>query len=404
MHPLNLSQFITRHVTGREKSLFDNDWIANRPDMRKAIDGKSVLVIGGAGSIGSEFIKALLQFHPARLFVVDISENGLTELTRDLRSAGKYNIPADYLTYPVNFGDGVFEKILRQEGPFEVVANFAAHKHVRSEKDAYSIEAMVENNVIRAKKLLDLLVENPPEKFFCVSTDKASNPVNVMGATKKLMEELILTYANEIPVTTARFANVAFSNGSLLDGFLTRLHKNQPFSAPKGIKRYFVSPEEAGQLCLLACTTGQPADIFIPKMEEAEARAFTDIAVDLLHDLGYKVDYCSTEEEARDKAAQWLPNAKYYPVYFFDTDTSGEKPMEEFFTTGEEVLWEGRYGLGVIKGKATRSIDELNVFFTELELLFQQATTDKAMVVKMLEDFLPGFQHLEKGKHLDQRM
>jgi len=266
MLDFDLNAFIAQHVTERSTSLFEADLAANHALLQSRINGRSVLVIGGAGTIGASFVRALLRFKPAKLYVVDINENGLTELTRDLRSSLGLHIPEDYKTYPINFGDKVFEKLLQKEGPFDIVANFAAHKHVRSEKDHYSIEAMIENNVMRTKRLLDLLLENPPKHFFCVSTDKAANPVNVMGASKKLMEEVLLAYAKQMPISTARFANVAFSNGSLLDGFLHRLMKRQPLSAPLDVRRYFVSPQESGELCLLACLLGEPGDIFFPKL------------------------------------------------------------------------------------------------------------------------------------------
>ena len=245
----NLSQFIKTHVTCRPESLLKADFTKYKSEMQERINGRKVLVIGGAGTIGSFYIKAILKFNIASLVVVDINENALTELVRDLRSSTDYNIPEEFITYPVNFGDRVLEKIFKTHGPFEIVANFAAHKHVRSEKDIFSIEAMIENNVLRARKLLDLLLQYPPEHFFCVSTDKAANPVNVMGASKKLMEELIMAYSDRLPIKTARFANVAFSNGSLPIGFLDRLAKNQPWSCPLGIRRFFVSPEESGELC-----------------------------------------------------------------------------------------------------------------------------------------------------------
>jgi len=248
----NLDNFISTFVTKRLQSLLEDDFLKYNTELNKRIFGKKVLVIGGAGTIGSSYIKAILRFEIAKLVVVDINENGLTELVRDLRNSTEYCIPEEFITYPVNFGDVVFEKIFRQHGPFEIVANFAAHKHVRSEKDIFSIEAMIENNVLRARKLLDLLLQFPPEHFFCVSTDKAANPVNIMGASKKLMEELIMAYSDRLPIKTARFANVAFSNGSLPLGFLERLNKRQPWSCPLGIRRFFVSPQESGELCLMA--------------------------------------------------------------------------------------------------------------------------------------------------------
>ncbi|MBS1565909.1 MAG: SDR family NAD(P)-dependent oxidoreductase, partial [Bacteroidetes bacterium] len=234
----NIEQFIGEAVTGRRESLLQKDLANNHDALTNAIQGKTALVIGGAGTIGSSFVRALIRYKPAKLVVADINENGLTELVRDCRSREDLSLPADFKSYPVSFGDKVFEKIFLKEGPFDIVANFAAHKHVRSEKDVFSIEAMIENNVLRAKRLLDLLVKYPPEHFFCVSTDKAANPVNIMGASKKLMEEVVLAYAGTLNITTARFANVAFSNGSLLAGFIDRIMRQQPLSCPSDVKRF----------------------------------------------------------------------------------------------------------------------------------------------------------------------
>ena len=345
-----------------------------------------------------------LKFKPSKLFVVDTNENGLTELTRDIRSSVGLNIPKEYKPYPINFGDPVFEKLLKKEGPFDIVANFAAHKHVRSEKDHYSIEAMIHNNVIRAKHLLDLLKAQKPERFFCVSTDKAANPVNVMGASKKLMEEVILAYAQEMPITTARFANVAFSNGSLLAGFLERLMKRQPFSGPLDVRRYFVSPEESGQLCLLACILGESGDIFFPKLREEQMITFSSIGEQLLKEIGLEPDFCATEQEAREKALQLDANSTSYPVYFFPTDTSGEKLYEEFFTEQEEVQLDKFQALGVIKGAARKSFEQVDDMFLQLNALFEQEDMDKAAIVNLMKDFIPNFEHIEKGKGLDQRM
>ncbi len=404
MHIINLQSFISRHVTERERSLFREDLDNNRAKLSERIRGRSVLVIGGAGTIGASFVRAILPYRPARLFVVDINENGLTELTRDLRSTPGLYMPKAYKTYPINFGDPVFAKILEREGPFEAVANFAAHKHVRSEKDEYSIEAMIHNNVIRARQLLELLATHPPERFFCVSTDKAANPVNVMGASKKLMEEVILAYSHDIPITTARFANVAFSNGSLLDGFLYRLMKRQPLSGPMDVRRYFVSPQESGEICLLACILGQSGEIFFPRLREEQMKRFSDIGVALLRELGYEPDYCRTEDEARQKAASLTADSSSWPVCFLPSDTSGEKLYEEFYTDEEEVDFSRFNALGVIRGQARRSPADIGPLFRELEDLFQSNRLDKKAVVSLLQEFIPNFQHIEKGKGLDQRM
>ena len=374
-----------------------------------------MLVIGGAGSIGSSYIKAILKFNIKKLVVVDINENGLTELVRDLRSSEGYNIPEDFVTYPINFGDRVFEKLFKQHGPFEIVANFAAHKHVRSEKDVFSIEAMIENNVLRARKLLDLLLEFPPEHFFCVSTDKAANPVNIMGASKKLMEELIMAYADKLPIKTARFANVAFSNGSLPLGFLDRLNKNQPWSCPLGIRRFFVSPQESGELCLMASIMGESGDIFYPKLdEEKDMIPFDRIALDLLKELGLKPDICESEEEARSKASKIALSLRAageatsrqttWPVYFFGSNTSGEKSFEEFFTDNEELDNDSFINLGVIKNSKKRSIEEIDSIFSQLDELFQSDNVTKEAIVKILSQLLPNFAHIETGKGLDSKM
>ncbi|MBR1629446.1 MAG: polysaccharide biosynthesis protein, partial [Lachnospiraceae bacterium] len=297
-----LNQFINTHVTHRETSMFLPDINSYANQLQTSIESKSILVIGGAGSIGSSFIKAILPFQPSSLTVVDLSENGLTELTRDLRSTYDLYMPDNYITYPMDYASSVFEKMFRQHRGFDIVANFSAHKHVRSEKDIFSVEALFRNNVLNAKKLLDLLEVFPLEVYFCVSTDKAANPVNLMGASKRIMEDLIFSYSDVFPVKTARFANVAFSNGSLPDGFLNRLAKRQPLSAPMDVKRYFVSPEESGQICMLSCMLGNNREIFFPKLDENQMMSFDEIARKLLAEYGYEVFECEDDEAAKRAA------------------------------------------------------------------------------------------------------
>jgi len=402
---LDLDRFIREKVTGRRESLLTVDLRAHDGELRTRLAGRNVLVIGGAGSIGTAYIKAILRYPVAALTVVDLNENGLTELVRDLRSTAGLRLPERLLTYPVNFGDPVFEKILRQQGPFDVVANFAALKHVRSEKDLFAIEAMLENNVFRARRLLELLAERRPERFFCVSTDKAANPVNIMGASKKLMEEVILAFADRVPVATARFANVAFSNGSLPLGFLERLEKRQPWSCPLGIRRYFVSPQEAGEICLMASILGNPGEIFFPKLDEArDMVAFDTIARDLLTALGLEPEICATEEDAKRKASERSPASRCYPVHFFASDTSGEKPIEEFVASGETTD-EARFaGLGVITNAPRRPLAEVDAIIGELRATLAGEQATKADLVNVLRGYLPTFSHIEKGKNLDQRM
>ena len=398
----NTEQFIGQHITRRKESLLQQDLDSYHDAIKKEIYDKSVLVIGGAGTIGSSFIRALIRYQPRKLVVVDINENGLTELVRDCRSRSDIALPKDFKSYPVNFGDKVFNKIFNQEGPFDIVANFAAHKHVRSEKDAFSIEAMIENNVLKAKQLLDLLLQHPPAHFFCVSTDKAANPVNIMGASKKLMEEVILSYSNVLPITTARFANVAFSNGSLLAGFIDRMMKQQPLSCPNDVKRFFVSPRESGEICLSACVLGAPGDIFFPKLDEVKDMVnFADIVAPFLQQFGFETDICSSENEAIEKAAHLKGNR--YPVYFFTSDTSGEKLYEEFYTDEEELLLDKFSSLGVIKNAARRDRKELDKIIQEVETMFAK-DVDKAGIVQLLNKLLPNFQHIETGLNLDQKM
>ncbi|MEP6727668.1 MAG: polysaccharide biosynthesis protein [Bacteroidota bacterium] len=398
----NIEQFIGETITGRKESLLASDLLNYHDAIYKEIHDKSVLVIGGAGTIGSSFIKALLKYHPKKLVVADINENGLTELVRDCRSRNDISLPKDFKSYPVNFGDAVFTKIFKQEAPFDIVANFAAHKHVRSEKDAFSIEAMIENNVLKAKKLLDLLLLYPPQHFFCVSTDKAANPVNIMGASKKLMEEVILAYSKDLNITTARFANVAFSNGSLLAGFIDRVMKQQPLSCPSDVKRFFVSPQESGEICLLACVLGKSGEIFFPKLHEHKDMVnFAAIVPAFLKQLGFEPDVCADETEARNKAAN--PVAGRYPVYFFQSETSGEKLYEEFYTDQEELLLDKFTALGIILNAPRREKDELNKIITEIETMFASGVT-KEDIVTLLNKLLPDFKHIETGLNLDQKM
>ena len=400
----NVAHFISSNITERPESMFLSDIDSNRLELQKLVKGKKVLVIGGAGTIGSSYIRAILPFHPSQLMVVDISENGLTELTRDLRSTYGMYVPEDYKTYPLNFADPIFEKIFRLNNGFDIVANFSAHKHVRSEKDRWSVQGLLENNVLKARKLLDLLTEIPPEHFFCVSTDKAANPVNIMGASKRVREDMIMSFSDKFKVTTARFANVAFSNGSLLAGFIERMMKKQPLSTPNDVKRYFVSPEESGQICMLACLLGHNREIFFPKLGEEQMMTFSSIADKLLQTLGYAVKYCSSEEEARKFAAEMPADSKEYPVYYFKSDTTGEKGYEEFYVPGEHLDL-GRFSsLGVIDSVKPRPKDELNFFLANLNSLLQKESTTKEEIVSVLKLYLPNFNHEEKGKNLDQKM
>ncbi len=400
----NLNFFISKTVTKRPVSMFLSDIEKKRFELIKSIENKSVLVIGGAGSIGSSFIKAILPYKPKSLVVVDTNENALAELTRDLRSTKGMFVPNDYIPYPMDFASPVFEKMFIKRGGFDIVGNFSAHKHVRSEKDIYSVEALLQNNVLHAKLLLDLLSKYPPEEYFCVSTDKAANPVNIMGASKRIMEDVIFSYSDKFPVKTARFANVAFSNGSLPAGFLARIQKLQPLSAPSDVRRYFVSPEESGQICMLACMLGDNREIFFPKLEEAQMMTFDAIGTELLHEHGYEVLECSSDEEAIDKAEDLKNGSKYYPVHYSKSDTSGEKPFEEFVTNTETADMERFSSLGVIIGKEIPDQERVKNLFVDLNAVFAKNETTKEEVVQIMKDYLPNFEHIETGKSLDSKM
>jgi FlaA1/EpsC-like NDP-sugar epimerase len=403
MYFVNIEQFIKDKITKRQESLFLEDINKNKDILSEKIKDKSVLVIGGAGTIGSSYIKAVLNFKPKKLFVVDTNENGLTELTRDLRSNANQFVPEDYKTYPMNFSDPVFEKMFVEEGPFEIVANFAAHKHVRSEKDKYSVEAMIDNNVLKAKAFLDLLLKQKPEHFFCVSTDKAANPVNVMGASKKMMEEVIMAYSNEIQITTARFANVAFSNGSLLAGYIERLAKSQPISCPSDVKRFFVSPEESGQICMLACMLGKSGEIFFPKLENEQMVYFKDITENFFNDLGIGSKEFKSESSAKQEMLNYKPGMPY-PVFYFHSDTSGEKLYEEFYTDSDEIDLNTYSSLGIVKNAKKPKLSDIENTLDELKNMLSSQHYEKSDIVNLMKKYIPDFEHIETGKSLDQKM
>lgn len=400
----NLNNFISTSITFRQISLFASDIATNKHALSREIKGCKVCVIGGAGSIGSSFIKAILPFEPSSLVVVDLNENGLAELVRDVRSTDGLFVPEEFRCYTLNFADPIFERIFREEKGFDIVANFSAHKHVRSEKDRYSVQALLENNVIKAKRLMDLLTVYPPKHFFCVSTDKAANPVNIMGASKRIMEDLVMSYNPYFKVTTARFANVAFSNGSLPDGWLHRLQKRQPLAAPSDVKRYFVSPEESGQICMLACILGKPGEVFFPKLGEDQMLTFSAICDDFVKAEGFEKKECLTDNEARQYASHMGDDTKDYPVVYFHSDTTGEKSFEEFYVSGEKIDMDRFQALGVVEHTHRHDMAEVNDFLKNLEQLFAQVNFTKAQIVTAIKEFIPNFEHEEKGKNLDQKM
>ena len=401
---INLDKFISDFVTKRPVSMFAPDIEANKDTLSKEIKDKKVCVIGGAGSIGSSFIKAILRFEPKSVVVVDLNENGLAELVRDVRSTNGLFVPDEFRCYTLNFADPIFERIFREEKGFDIVANFSAHKHVRSEKDRYSVQALIENNDIKAKRLMDLLTVYTPKHFFCVSTDKAANPVNIMGASKRIMEDLVMAYNKYFKVTTARFANVAFSNGSLPDGWIHRLQKKQPLAAPNDVKRYFVSPEESGQICMLACILGRPGEVFFPKLGEDQMLTFSVICDNFVKAEGFEKKECGSDAEAKRYASGMSYEGTTYPVVYFKSDTTGEKAYEEFFVPGEKIDMQRFAALGVVEQTTRHDMTEVNGFFEKLENIFASENFTKAQVVEAIKEFIPNFEHEEKGKNLDSKM
>jgi len=399
MNNFNESFFLKKIL--KRDSFFQIDIDENLNEIKKKIIDKSLLVIGGAGTIGSNYIKEILKFKPSKIIVVDTNENGLTELTRDLRSSGSLDYQIDFRTYPINLNDSVFDKLFLSENNFDTVANFAAHKHVRSEKDIYSIEALIKNNVYGAIKLLKLLELKPPIQFFSVSTDKAANPVNIMGASKTIMENVILTFQNKFKVITARFANVAFSNGSLLYGFNFRISKKQPLACPSNIRRFFVTPQESGQICMLATFLGDSGNIFFPKFDfHKDQIYFKDIAINFIKHIGFKVDICNSEEDAKNRMIK--SDSISYPIYFFESDTSGEKEYEEFYTDDEDINLNHFKSLGfIIKNNVSLNLDEL---IKDFDNIFSSKYLNKKDIIKAMQKYLLKFDHIEKGKNLDQKM
>ena len=379
---------------------FNIDIKTNKILLSKNIKDKNVLVIGGAGSIGSNYTKQILKFKPAKVTIVDTNENGLTELTRDLRSSDYLDYGPEYITYPVNLLSDTFNKVFISND-WHIVANFSAHKHVRSEKDEISVEALIKNNVFGALKLLNLCGVYPPNYFFSVSTDKAANPVNIMGASKSLMEKLILSRKDKFRVSTARFANVAFSNGSLLDGFIYRLEKTQPLSCPEDIKRFFVTPEQSGQICLLATFLGDSGNIYFPKLDfHKDQIFFKDIALDFLKEKGFEPVLVDSEKSAKE--FEFSKFTKKYPIYFFKTDTSGEKTYEEFYTEDEDYDTDKHNSLGFIKSsKVELSFKQVKQDFIDI---FNEPNSTKLGIVNVIKKYVPDFKHVETGKNLDQKM
>jgi len=390
-------------LIGRSQPLFEEDLITVAADLKDLIFKGRFLVIGGAGSIGQAVTSEIFKHDPRVLHVVDISENNMVELVRDLRSSAGYGT-GDFKTFALDCGSVEFEAIMANEGPYDYVFNLSALKHVRSESDPYTLMRMIMVNVFNTIKTLRLANKMGAKKYFCVSTDKAANPVNMMGASKRIMEMFLMRESLTQDISMARFANVAFSDGSLLHGFNQRVVKKQPFSAPNDVRRYFVTPQESGELCLLSGLLGGNRDIFFPKLsEKLHLITFSEIAVRYLRELGYEPYECESEDEARDRAEELIAN-KQWPCYFFNSDTTGEKDFEEFFTDNEDLDMERFESVGVIKNQPNFDEAKLDEFMDGIETLREKGTWAKDDIVKLYFGLLPEFAHKETGKYLDQRM
>jgi len=390
-------------LIGREGEMFERDILVYENELSKIVSASSFLVIGGAGSIGQAVTKEIFRRNPSKLHVVDISENNMVELVRDLRSSYGY-INGDFQTFALDIGSIEYDAFIKSDGKYDYVLNLSALKHVRSEKDPFTLMRMIDVNVFNTEKSLQQSIENGTKKYFCVSTDKAANPVNMMGASKRIMEMYLMRKSLEIKISTARFANVAFSDGSLLHGFNQRIIKRQPIVAPNDIKRYFVTPKESGELCLMSCIFGDNRDIFFPKLNEnLHLISFADIAVKYLAEIGYQPYLCESEEEARNSVDDLMKQNKW-PCLFTGSDTTGEKDFEEFFTNNEILDMDRFENLGVIKNEPNFSSQMLDEFMTEIGLMKSNRSWVKEDIVNLFHKMIPNFGHKETGKYLDSKM
>ena len=391
------------NLVGRTQELFSRDVYSLEAALAKEVASSRFLIIGAAGSIGQAVSKEIFKRDPQALHVVDISENNMVELVRDLRSTEGYG-SGDFKTFAIDCGSVEFEALMAKEGPYDYVFNLSALKHVRSESDPYTLMRMIMVNVFNTLKTLRLANNMGAKKYFCVSTDKAANPVNMMGASKRIMEMFLMRESLTQKISMARFANVAFSDGSLLHGFNQRFAKRQPFSAPNDVRRYFVTPQESGELCLLSGLLGNNRDIFFPKLsEKLHLITFSEIAVRYLRERGYEPYECESEDEARDRAEE-LISSKQWPCYFFNSDTTGEKDFEEFFTDKEDLDMDRFETVGAIKNQPIFDETLLDDFMEGIEALREKGAWTKDDIVKLYFGLLPEFAHKETGKYLDQRM
>tara|TARA_A100001011_G_scaffold132850_1_gene139964 strand:- start:370 stop:1560 length:1191 start_codon:yes stop_codon:yes gene_type:complete len=390
-------------LIGREKLLLSDDISNNELELQETVSNSKFLVLGGAGSIGQAVTKEIFKRNPNKLHVVDVSENNMVELVRDIRSSFGY-IDGDFQTFALDIGSTEYDAFIKADGKYDYVLNLSALKHVRSEKDPYTLMRMIEVNIFNTDKTIQQSIDAGVKKYFCVSTDKAANPVNMMGGSKRIMEMFLMRRSEQIPISTARFANVAFSDGSLLHGFNMRLEKNQPIVAPKDIKRYFVIPQESGELCLMSCIFGKNRDIFFPKLSESlHLITFADIATKYLNEQGYDPYHCKSEDEARE-LSKILPQEGKWPCLFTVSDTTGEKDFEEFFTENETLDMDRFHNLGVIQNAPNYNYELLEYFEKEITKMKNAKKWTKKQLVNLFSEMMPGFQHKEVGRYLDSKM
>jgi UDP-N-acetylglucosamine 4,6-dehydratase len=390
-------------LIGRDTEIFSKDISNKEQELSKIVSESSFLVIGGAGSIGQAVTKEIFKRNPLKLHVVDISENNMVELVRDLRSSFGY-INGDFQTFALDIGSVEYDAFIESDGKYDYVLNLSALKHVRSEKDPFTLMRMIDVNVFNTEKTVLQAIENGTKKYFCVSTDKAANPVNMMGASKRIMEMYLMSLSQKITISTARFANVAFSDGSLLHGFNQRIQKRQPIVAPNDIKRYFVTPKESGELCLMSCIFGENRDVFFPKLnQDLHLITFADIAVKYLKELGYEPYLCKSEDEARQMMVT-LPEQGKWPCLFTNSDTTGEKDFEEFFTDKEVLDMDRFVNFGIIKNEGNFSSDKIDLFSTTISKLKTAKKWNKEQLVDLFFKMIPDFGHKETGKYLDSKM
>ena len=391
------------NLIGRKNPLFETDISTKAQQISKNVSSSKFLVLGGAGSIGQAVVKEIFKRGPKKLHVVDISENNLAELVRDIRSSFGY-ISGDFQTFALDIGSSTYDAFIENDGEYDYVLNLSALKHVRSEKDPFTLMRMIEVNILNTEKTIQQAIDKGSKKYFCVSTDKAANPVNMMGASKRIMEKFLLRKSSEIAISTARFANVAFSDCSLLHSFKQRLDKQQPIVAPTDVKRYFVTPEESGQLCLMSCLFGDTRDIFFPKLsQELDLITFSSIAEKFLNAQGYEVHICDSEKQARSAVSNDILSKKW-PCFFTLSDTTGEKSFEEFYMPNETLDLQTFEKLGIVKSEADFNNDQLNYFLNSIETMRNQNSWSKESIVSLFFEMLPELNYEDKGKYLDSKM